>query len=167
MWAIIIILIFFVIVFYITYRAQKAGVKTGVEYLLAGRGLGWIATFAGLYMTMMSAYTFMGMPGLAYRVGVGAWMLGLVTASQAGIILFYYPKLRALGSRFHFMTQADYLCDRFHQCKIVPAVHCVDRHRRHDRRPLRHPACCKRSGLSADNGWARSHTCSASFSLSP
>lgn len=117
MWAIIIILFFFAAIFYITYRAQQAGVKTGVEYLLAGRSLGWIATFAGLYMTMMSAYTFMGMPGLAYRVGVGAWLLGLVTCSQAGTILFIYPKLRALGQRFNFMTQADYLCDRFTNAK--------------------------------------------------
>ena len=117
MWAIVIILTFVAIIFYITYLAQKVGVKTGVDYLLANRGLGWIATFAGLYMTMMSAYTFMGMPGLTYRVGVGAWMLGLVTASQAGTLLFFYPKLRALGHRFNFMTQADYLCDRFTPAK--------------------------------------------------
>src|SRR4030042_3762183 len=68
-------------------------------------------------MSMMSAYTFMGMPGLTYGVGVGAWMLGLVTASQAGVILFFYPKLRVLGSRHNFMTQADYLCDRYTNAK--------------------------------------------------
>ena len=105
------------IVFVITYYAHKAGVKTGVDYLLANRRLGYFATFAGLYMTMTSAYSFMGMPGLAYRVGVGAWALGLVSAAQAVTMVFYYPKLRALGAKFNFMTQADFLCDRFTNAK--------------------------------------------------
>ena len=117
MWSIFVILLFIGITFYISYRAHKAGVKTGTEYLLAGRKLGWISTFCGLFMTMMSAFTFMGMPGLTFRVGVGSWIVGLTCAVHVGMICFFYPKLRVLGKRLNYMTQADYLCDRFTNAK--------------------------------------------------
>lgn len=117
MWGVLIIAVFLIGIYIITFLAQRAGVKTSTDYLLAGRSLGWLATFAGLFMSMMSSFTFVGMPGLTYNVGVGAWALGLVTASQAGTIIFFYRKLRELGSKYEYVSQADYFCDRFTNAK--------------------------------------------------
>jgi SSS family solute:Na+ symporter len=108
-----IVLVFIAILFVISYYAQRRGVATSTDYFLAGRKLGHFSVLCGLYKTMTSAFAFMGMVGLAYRAGAGAWCLAVVAAGEIGTIVFIYKRLRPIYKANQFITQADFLCDRF------------------------------------------------------
>jgi len=110
-WAIFVITIFLLGMLYIGYRAR--GKPTSEEYFVAGRKVGIVATFFGSYFTLQSAFIFMGMGALGYLMGVPAMLIALCGLGHAGIMIFVWPKIWAIGRREGYITQADLLVGRY------------------------------------------------------
>jgi len=103
--------LFTVIIGYVAYLSRKKLKATSEDYLIAGRTIGIIATFFGIYTTQISVWTFLGLASLGYSMGIGA----IILAAGACYVFNAYigARICSLGHKLRWMTQADYFADRF------------------------------------------------------
>jgi solute:Na+ symporter, SSS family len=111
----IIVFCYLAIVLYIGIFAFRRGKASGEDFFLAGRALGPYVFLLSMFGTNMTAFAILGSSGLAYRQGIGVF--GMMASSSALVIpltfLFIGTRLWALGKRFGFMTQVQFLRDRW------------------------------------------------------
>ena len=91
----------------------------GVDYFLGGRGLGPVVAAVSASASSSSAWTLLGVSGLAYSVGLGA--IWLFPACVGGFALNWYvvaPRLRALSHGTGALTLTDVLARRSDGSKI-------------------------------------------------
>jgi len=103
------------VVLYIGIFAFRKGKATREDFFLAGRSLGPYVFLLSLFGTNMTAFAILGSSGMAYQRGIGVY--GMM-ASSSGLIIplsmfLIGTRIWALGKRFGFMTQVQYLRDRF------------------------------------------------------
>lgn len=111
----IVVFIYLAIVLYIGIFAFRKSASSGEDFFLASRQLGPAVFLLSLFGTNMTAVAILGSSGFAYRNGVGVF--GLM-ASSSGIIIpltlfFIGTRLWALGKKHGYMTQVQYLRDRW------------------------------------------------------
>ncbi len=97
---------------YYSYRSTRA---TPEDYFLAGRSLGPVLLFFSVFATNITAFTFLGVTGQSYQLGVG--MYGFVAFGTAFLTpaMFYIVGFRSwlVGKRYGYMTQAEILGNRW------------------------------------------------------
>lgn len=82
-------------------------------YVAADRTMGTVVLYFVLGASIFSSFAFLGGPGWAYSRGAAAFyilaygILGLVP------LYFFGPRVRRLGERFGFVTQAELLAHRY------------------------------------------------------
>ncbi|MEM2005690.1 MAG: sodium:solute symporter family protein [Zestosphaera sp.] len=83
------------------------------EWAVASRGLSMVVIFFTLAAEIYSAFTFLGLGGWAYNYGAPIYyaLAYFVTAYSTGFVLF--PYLNRLGRKYRYITQADFLMDRY------------------------------------------------------
>jgi len=83
------------------------------EWAVASRALSFVVVFFTLAAEIYSAFTFLGLGGWAYRYGAPIYyaLAYFVTAYSTGFALF--PYLNRLGRKYKYITQADFLMDRY------------------------------------------------------
>jgi len=112
----IIYLLFILVVGFITYRSNKSH----HDYFLAGRKLNpWVVAFSER-ASGESAWLLLGLPGLAYGVGlISAWdAIGCVS----GIIFYWFviaQRLREETEKVNSITLPDFFAQRFDQHKNI------------------------------------------------
>lgn len=82
-------------------------------YVAGDRSLGlWLMYFI-TGATIFSAFTFMGMPGQAFKQGAGAFYI--LSYGILGIVPFYFlgPRASRVGRAHGFVTQAEMIAHRF------------------------------------------------------
>jgi len=88
---------------------------TGEDYFLATRSIGPFVLLMSLFGTHMTAFALLGASGESYRSGIGVF--GLMASSSAlvvpAVFLFVGTRAWAVGKRFGYTTQAQYLRDRW------------------------------------------------------
>lgn len=95
--------------------ASRRSASSPEEFFLAGRGLGTFVLFMALFGTNATAFVLVGIPGLAYREGVGVFGLNaaiVALGTPLTFILIGAPACRAariLGA----MTPAELYAKRF------------------------------------------------------
>lgn len=94
------------------YQGRK--VKSGDDYMIAGRGVpGWVAALSER-ATAESSWALLGMPGIAYVGGFsGIWP---AVGSVLGILvcwIFLVNRIRTEAERYQAVTFVDYLSKRF------------------------------------------------------
>lgn len=123
--AISFLVIFALVIVGIGAYAARFGARTAEDYFIAGRTLGALATFFGLAGTQFSGFIFMGMAGQAYLMGVGSFNQTVAGMVLIAIYLYVWRRLWQLGKIGNYITQADYLVDRYESptfMRIFPAV---------------------------------------------
>ncbi len=92
---------------------HKTSRSSHAEWGLGGRSFGTIITWFLLGADVYTAYTFLGLTGLAYAIGAPAFFAipyGTIAYLLASLFL---PKLWKLAKENHYLTMADYVKARF------------------------------------------------------
>ena len=107
--------------------ARRAGKKLGGgvnEFFLASRSLGGIVAALTYSATTYSAFMLVGLAGLTYIGGVGAFGFELIYLSGLVLVAFFGPRFWLVGKRYNYLTPTEMLGDRY-QSKAVAAVSAV------------------------------------------
>lgn len=111
----IIVFVYLAIVLYIGIFAFRKGKNSNEDFFLASRSLGPAVFLLSIFGTNMTAFAILGSSGLAYSRGIGVF--GLMASSSSIVIpltiFFIGTRLWALGKKHGFMTQVQFLRDRW------------------------------------------------------
>ena len=88
------------------------------DFLLCGRGTGFVVLYLTVVATFHSAFAFLGSGGFFYTHGVGFWAAGAWTVLVGGITYVVGTRIWALGKAFGYITPADMLAD-FYESEAV------------------------------------------------
>ena len=94
-------------------------VSDSVTGFVAGdRSMNLLILYFVMGASIFSSFAFLGGPGWAYSRGAAA--LYIIAYGTTGMIPIYFfgPKVRRLGEKFGFVTQAEILQDRFNSTKL-------------------------------------------------
>ena len=82
-------------------------------YVAGDRSMNTVFLYFVLGASVFSAFAFLGGPGWAYSRGTAA--LYIIAYGIAGMVPLYFigPRVRKLGEKFGFVTQAELLAHRF------------------------------------------------------
>ncbi len=90
------------------------GMGRGVpEYFLANRTLGGIVSALTYSATTYSAFMMVGLAGLMYSGGVGAFGFEIIYLSGLVLAAFFGPRFWLAGKRFGYISPAELLADRY------------------------------------------------------
>lgn len=117
--------VYLIIVFALGWMAWRQ-TQSNADFFLGGRRLGPWTTGLSACASDMSGWLLLGLPGLAYTIGLGAsWLaLGLLVGSWLN---WYWiaPKLRQTSRASHSLTLPHWYCHRFPalpQLRLITAL---------------------------------------------
>jgi len=118
------IVLYLAIVFYIGYLANRSIAKTKAsflnEYFIGNRSMGGFVLAMTLVATYVSASSFIGGPGMAYKVGLGWVLLAMVQVPTAYLTLGFLGKKFAIVARkINAITINDFLRVRYENAAVV------------------------------------------------
>src|SRR6056297_1777755 len=94
-------------------------VSDSVTGFVAGdRSMNLLILYFVMGASIFSSFAFLGGPGWAYSRGAAAFYI--IAYGTTGMIPIYFfgPKVRRLGEKFGFVTQAEILQDRFNSTAL-------------------------------------------------
>ncbi|ABD01666.1 sodium:solute symporter family protein [Synechococcus sp. JA-2-3B'a(2-13)] len=96
-----------------------------VSYFLAGRGLGSLALTLTTLATLLSAFTFIGVPADAYTHGLGIFLgVGVTTALISGLFLWVGYRVWLAAQHFGFITPSEFFGHRFNS-PLLALLYCL------------------------------------------
>lgn len=96
-----------------------------VSYFLAGRGLGSLALTLTTLATLLSAFTFIGVPADAYTHGIGIFLgVGVTTAFISGLFLWVGYRVWLAAQHFGFITPSEFFGHRFNS-PLLALLYCL------------------------------------------
>lgn len=96
-----------------------------VSYFLARRGLGSLALTLTTLATLLSAFTFIGVPADAYTHGLGIFLgVGVTTAFISGLFLWVGYRVWLAAQHFGFITPSEFFGHRF-QSPLLALLYCL------------------------------------------
>ena len=110
-----IVVSYLVAVLVIGVASQRLASGTGEDFYLASRSIGAFVLLMTLFGTHMTSFALLGASGEAYRVGIGVFSLMASSSAIVAPMLFLFVGTRvwALGRRFGYVTQVQYVRDRW------------------------------------------------------
>ncbi len=82
-------------------------------YVAGDRSMNLLLLYFVMGASIFSSFAFLGGPGWAYSRGAAAFYIIAYGATGMIPLYFFGPKVRRLGNKFGFVTQAEILEDRF------------------------------------------------------
>ncbi len=101
--------VYIVVVLVLGFLATRRASRSPEEYFLAGRTLGPVVLFMALFGTNNTSFVLVGIPGLAYALGIGVFGLNAPIVAL-GIPLAFWAvgsPARRLAKRYNAMTPAE------------------------------------------------------------
>lgn len=96
-----------------------------VSYFLAGRGLGSLALTLTTLATLLSAFTFIGVPADAYTHGLGIFLgVGVTIAFISGLFLWVGYRVWLAAQHFGFITPSEFFGHRFNS-PLLALLYCL------------------------------------------
>lgn len=98
----------------ISFYARKSGFRSEEEYYIAGRRVGGFVSAMTYAATTYSAFMMVGLVGLAYASGVGAYGFEMFYLIGTLMLLSYYaPKIWKLSREMNAISPAELIGKRF------------------------------------------------------
>jgi SSS family solute:Na+ symporter len=112
-WTIVpaVVLGFLIVTLVLGLRAGKGRIHTTADHVVGGRSLGFLLVFFVSIGEIYSSVAFLGQPGWAYEHGVS--IFSNVGVYLSLIAFWLGPKIWAAGKQSSYLTQAQFLGDRF------------------------------------------------------
>ena len=108
------LLVYFVVVGSIGIVASRRSLRSPEEYFLAGRGLGTAVLFMALFGTNCTSFVLIGIPGLAYGMGLGVFGLNAAIVALGVPLSFWLigSPARSMAIRLEALTPAELYAKR-------------------------------------------------------
>ncbi|MFZ5648643.1 MAG: sodium:solute symporter family protein [Bacillota bacterium] len=92
----------------------KRGMTHGVaDFFIANRTIGGFVAALTYSATTYSAFMMVGLAGLTYIGGVGAWGFELIYLSGLVLVAFFGPRFWLVGKKYGYITPSELLGDRY------------------------------------------------------
>ncbi|MFZ5633489.1 MAG: sodium:solute symporter family protein [Bacillota bacterium] len=92
----------------------KRGMTHGVaDFFIANRTIGGFVAALTYSATTYSAFMMVGLAGLTYIGGVGAWGFELIYLSGLVLVAFFGPRFWLAGKKYGYITPPELLGDRY------------------------------------------------------
>ena len=100
---------YFLVVTLLGVAAGRSSRSSPEEYFLAGRGLGTAVLFMALFGTNCTTFVLVGIPGLAYRMGIGVFGLNAAIVALGVPLTFWAigAPARRMAQRLGALTPAE------------------------------------------------------------
>jgi SSS family solute:Na+ symporter len=97
------------------------------EFFLANRQLGGIVSALTYAATTYSAFMMVGLAGLTYKLGVGAFGFEATYLCGLALVVFFGPRFWLVGRKFDYLTHAQLLADRYQSRAVgfIAALLCL------------------------------------------
>ncbi|ROO26204.1 pantothenate permease [Salinisphaera orenii MK-B5] len=106
----------------VTAWAARSGAASDMSaYFLGGRRMGGIVSALSYSATTYSAFMLVGLAGLTYAGGIGAFGFEIVYFAGVSLISVFGPRFWAVGRRYGFVTPSEMLGYRY-QSRAVSVV---------------------------------------------
>lgn len=103
----------------------KRGMAQGVaDFFIANRTIGGFVAALTYSATTYSAFMLVGLAGLTYIGGVGAWGFELIYLSGLVLVAFFGPRFWLAGKKYGYITPSELLGDRY-QSKSLQVITAV------------------------------------------
>ena len=114
MLSIIILGLFGIAVLWMAVYGYRISAKTAEDYMLAGRGIGFIVLFFLTLFGISSAWTFYAYPGFLYRHGPAfVYFIWGCVVGFVSLYMFFGPRLWAVAKLNHFLSPVEVLAQRY------------------------------------------------------
>ncbi len=94
------------------------------DFFIANRTIGGFVAALTYSATTYSAFMLVGLAGLTYIGGVGAWGFELIYLSGLVLVAFFGPRFWLAGKKYGYITPSELLGDRY-QSRALQAVTAV------------------------------------------
>lgn len=121
-----IVFFYFIVLIAIGFIARRQELKTAEDYFLASRSIGSFVLVLSVFSTLYSAFTFIALPGLVYKTGIG--FLAALPVSNVfftTMIFLIGYKVWLAGRKFRFITPTELFKHRFQSTGVAVVVFIV------------------------------------------
>ena len=112
-WILIFSVVWFAVYIAAGYLAYKSMKGTVDEYFVAGRNIGTILNTLAWMGAMFSAFMFLGLFGMSYKEGMGAFVQGYIIALMTLFYCIAGIPAWALGKEYGYISPIDLFVDRY------------------------------------------------------
>ncbi|MBD3391846.1 MAG: sodium:solute symporter family protein [Chitinivibrionales bacterium] len=119
------LIVFGLIVLWMSVYGYVISSKTSEDYMLAGRGIGILVMFFFMLFSISSAWTFYGYPGYLYTHGPGyVFFIWGCVAGFAGLYMFLGPRVWAVARLNRFLSPVEMMSQRYESkaLRVILAV---------------------------------------------
>jgi SSS family solute:Na+ symporter len=97
------------------------------DFFLGNRQIGGFVSALTYAATTYSAFMMVGLAGLTYKLGVGAFGFELTYLCGLVLVVFFGPRFWLVGKKFNYLTHTQLLADRYQSRSvgIVATVLCL------------------------------------------
>ena len=103
-------------------RPAKGGSESMSGYFLGNRQMNGFVSALSYSATTYSAFMMVGLAGLTYAGGVGAFGFEIIYFAGVSLVAVFGPKFWAVGKKFGYVTPSEMLSHRYHSKQVAMAV---------------------------------------------
>ncbi|MEC8936657.1 MAG: sodium:solute symporter family protein, partial [Pseudomonadota bacterium] len=103
-------------------RPAKGGSESMSGYFLGNRQMNGFVSALSYSATTYSAFMMVGLAGLTYAGGVGAFGFEIIYFAGVSLVAVFGPKFWAVGKKFGYVTPSEMLGHRYYSKQVAMAV---------------------------------------------
>lgn len=116
------IIIYILMALFVAYLS-KNGKQTNMEsYFLGDRKLNGFVSALSYSSTTYSAFMLVGLAGLTYKGGVGAFGFEIIYFMGVSLVAFFGPRFWIVGKKYGYVTPSEMLGDRYDNKMVATVV---------------------------------------------
>lgn len=114
--------IYIIISLFVAYLS-RSGKQTNMEsYFLGDRKLNGFVSALSYSATTYSAFMLVGLAGLTYKGGVGAFGFEIIYFMGVSLVAFFGPRFWVVGKKYGYVTPSEMLGDRYQNKNVAMMV---------------------------------------------
>lgn len=116
------IAIYIIISLFVAYLSRSGKQTNMASYFLGDRKLGGFVSALSYSATTYSAFMLVGLAGLTYKGGVGAFGFEIIYFMGVSLVAFFGPRFWLVGKKYGYVTPSEMLGDRYDNKKVAMVV---------------------------------------------
>ncbi|MFC0336861.1 solute:Na+ symporter, SSS family [Kushneria avicenniae] len=106
----------------VAWRSRQGPVASMADYFLGSRQMGGVVSALSYSATTYSAFMMVGLAGLTYAGGVGAFGFEILYFAGVSLVAIFGPRFWAVGRHFGFVTPSEMLGHRYESRWVARAM---------------------------------------------
>src|SRR5690606_1376882 len=113
------IAIYIILSLFIAFLSRRGKQNNMESYFLGDRKLGGFVSALSYSATTYSAFMLVGLAGLTYAGGVGAFGFEIIYFMGVSLVAFFGPRFWLVGKKYGYVTPSEMLGDRYNNKKVA------------------------------------------------